>query len=78
MVAAVGLGGVVAGLFHMTTHAFFKACLFLSAGAVIHASWFNKNYGSPEKLGGELNGEAAALRKDRARSRSSISVRDGR
>src|SRR6185503_3485040 len=36
MVAAVGLGGVVAGMFHMTTHAFFKACLFLSAGSVIH------------------------------------------
>ena len=36
MVAAVGLGGVVAGMFHMLTHAFFKACLFLSAGSVIH------------------------------------------
>ena len=36
MVAAIGLGGVVAGLFHMVTHAFFKACLFLSAGSVIH------------------------------------------
>jgi NADH-quinone oxidoreductase subunit L len=36
MVAAVGLGGVVAGMFHMVTHAFFKACLFLSAGSVIH------------------------------------------
>jgi len=36
MVAGVGLGGVVAGMFHMTTHAFFKACLFLSAGSVIH------------------------------------------
>jgi NADH-quinone oxidoreductase subunit L len=36
MVAAVGLGGVTAGMFHMTTHAFFKACLFLSAGSVIH------------------------------------------
>jgi len=36
MVAAVGLGGVVPGMFHMTTHAFFKACLFLSAGSVIH------------------------------------------
>src|SRR5688572_12151625 len=35
MVAAVGLGGVVAGMFHMVTHAFFKACLFLSAGSVI-------------------------------------------
>jgi len=38
MVAAVGLGGVVAGMFHMVTHAFFKACLFLSAGSVIHGS----------------------------------------
>ena len=36
MVAAVGLGGVVAGMFHMVTHAFFKGCLFLSAGSVIH------------------------------------------
>jgi NADH-quinone oxidoreductase subunit L len=36
MVAAVGVGGVVAGMFHMVTHAFFKACLFLCAGSVIH------------------------------------------
>ena len=36
MVAAVGLGGLTAGMFHMTTHAFFKACLFLCAGSVIH------------------------------------------
>jgi NADH-quinone oxidoreductase subunit L len=36
MVAAVGLGGVVAGMFHMVTHAFFKACLFLCSGSVIH------------------------------------------
>ncbi len=36
MIAAVGLGGYVAGMFHLTTHAFFKALLFLSAGSVIH------------------------------------------
>jgi len=36
MVAAIGLGGLVAGLFHMVTHAFFKGCLFLTAGSVIH------------------------------------------
>ncbi|MFT7663818.1 MAG: NADH-quinone oxidoreductase subunit L [Planctomycetota bacterium] len=36
MVASVGLGGLTAGMFHMVTHAFFKACLFLSAGSVIH------------------------------------------
>jgi NADH-quinone oxidoreductase subunit L len=35
MVAAVGMGAYVAGMFHLTTHAFFKALLFLSAGSVI-------------------------------------------
>ncbi len=35
MVAAVGMGAVVAGMFHLITHAFFKALLFLSAGSVI-------------------------------------------
>jgi NADH-quinone oxidoreductase subunit L len=35
MVAAVGMGAVVAGIFHLVTHAFFKALLFLSAGSVI-------------------------------------------
>jgi len=35
MVAAVGMGAVVAGMFHLVAHAFFKALLFLSAGSVI-------------------------------------------
>ncbi len=35
MVAAVGMGAYVAGMFHLATHAFFKALLFLSAGSVI-------------------------------------------
>jgi NADH-quinone oxidoreductase subunit L len=35
MVAAVGMGAIVAGMFHLVTHAFFKALLFLSAGSVI-------------------------------------------
>jgi NADH-quinone oxidoreductase subunit L len=35
MVAAVGMGAYVAGMFHLVTHAFFKALLFLSAGSVI-------------------------------------------
>ena len=35
MVAAVGMGAAVAGMFHLVTHAFFKALLFLSAGSVI-------------------------------------------
>ena len=35
MVAAVGMGAYTAGMFHLITHAFFKALLFLSAGSVI-------------------------------------------
>jgi NADH-quinone oxidoreductase subunit L len=35
MVAAVGMGAFTAGMFHLVTHAFFKALLFLSAGSVI-------------------------------------------
>jgi len=37
MMAAVGATGSVASFFHLTTHAFFKALLFLAAGSVIHA-----------------------------------------
>ena len=37
MVMAVGVTAFTAGLFHLMTHAFFKALLFLGAGAVIHA-----------------------------------------
>lgn len=37
MFAACGAGAFTAGMFHVTTHAFFKACLFLGSGAVIHA-----------------------------------------
>lgn len=38
MMAALGIGGYVAGTFHLTTHAFFKALLFLGAGSVIHGA----------------------------------------
>jgi len=37
MVMAVGAGGPVQAMYHLTTHAFFKALLFLGAGSVIHA-----------------------------------------
>ncbi|MGH7821858.1 MAG: NADH-quinone oxidoreductase subunit 5 family protein, partial [Candidatus Binatia bacterium] len=33
----VGVGAYAAGIFHLMTHAFFKACLFLGSGSVIHA-----------------------------------------
>jgi NADH-quinone oxidoreductase subunit L len=36
MVAAIGVGGYIAAAFHLITHAFFKALLFLASGSVIH------------------------------------------
>jgi len=49
MVAACGLGGVVFGMFHMVTHAFFKACLFLCSGSVIHGCHHEQDM---RKMGG--------------------------
>ncbi|OGO42620.1 MAG: hypothetical protein A2W36_01505 [Chloroflexi bacterium RBG_16_58_14] len=49
MIASVGLGGYVAGIFHLTTHAFFKALLFLSVGSVMHGTG---NEGDMRNLGG--------------------------
>src|SRR5262249_22472383 len=37
MFVAAGTGNWVAAIFHLGTHAFFKACLFLGAGSVMHA-----------------------------------------
>jgi len=37
MFVAMGVGAYAAGIFHLMTHAFFKACLFLGSGSVIHA-----------------------------------------
>ncbi len=37
MFLAMGVGAYAAGIFHLVTHAFFKACLFLGSGSVIHA-----------------------------------------
>jgi NADH-quinone oxidoreductase subunit L len=38
MMLALGVGGFVAGIFHLFTHAFFKALLFLGSGSVNHAT----------------------------------------
>jgi NADH-quinone oxidoreductase subunit L len=37
MFLALGVGAYAVAIFHLVTHAFFKACLFLGAGSVIHA-----------------------------------------
>jgi len=52
MFVACGAGGFSAGIFHLATHAFFKALLFLGAGAVIHSMAHNqdmRNYGKLAK-----------------------------
>ena len=52
MFISCGAGAYWAGMFHVTTHAFFKALLFLGAGAVIHAMAHNqdmRNYGNLRK-----------------------------
>ena len=36
MIAALGMGAWVAALFHLITHAFFKALLFMGSGSIIH------------------------------------------
>lgn len=49
MFAALGVGAFSAGIFHVMTHAFFKALLFLGAGAVIHSMHEEQNI---QKYGG--------------------------
>jgi NADH-quinone oxidoreductase subunit L len=52
MFIGVGAGGYWTGMFHVTTHAFFKALLFLGSGAVIHAMSHDqdmRNYGQLRK-----------------------------
>jgi NADH-quinone oxidoreductase subunit L len=49
MFLAVGVGAFSAGLFHVMTHAFFKALLFLGSGAVIHAMHDEQDI---QKMGG--------------------------
>lgn len=52
MFLALGCGAYALALFHLTTHAFFKALLFLSAGAVIRASEDEHDIHNLGKLGG--------------------------
>lgn len=50
MVTALGMGAWAAALFHLFTHAFFKACLFLGAGSLSHAA--NHSFNMVDDMGG--------------------------
>src|SRR5437762_7053365 len=52
MFLALGVGAFAAGIFHLMTHAFFKALLFLGAGSVIHAMSGEQDL---QKMGGLWN-----------------------
>src|SRR5262249_35176264 len=49
MFLAMGVGAYAAGMAHVVTHAFFKACLFLGSGSVIHAMHHEQDM---RKMGG--------------------------
>ncbi|MCU0424646.1 MAG: NADH-quinone oxidoreductase subunit L [Candidatus Kapabacteria bacterium] len=52
MFAALGVGAYTAAVFHVMTHAFFKACLFLGSGSVIHGMHEEQDI---QKMGGLSN-----------------------
>src|SRR5207245_2002065 len=59
MFLALGVGAFAAGVFHLMTHAFFKALLFLGAGSVIHAMSGEQDL---QKMGGLWNKIPATAR----------------
>ena len=51
MMIACGTSGYAVGMFHLTNHAFFKALLFLTAGAIIHSMFDEQDI---RKMGGTI------------------------
>ena len=75
MFLGVGLGAYANGMFHLMTHAFFKALLFLAAGLVIHALVGEQDM---RKMGGLRQadaGDVLVLHRRRARARRRAAVR---
>ncbi len=59
MFAALGIGAYIAAVFHLLTHAFFKALLFLGSGSVIHAMEHGHHAAAEHGHGGHGHGETA-------------------
>ena len=75
MFLAVGLGAYGAGIFHLMTHAFFKALLFLAAGVVIHALAGEQDIRRMGGLGARAALDVPLLPRRRARARRDPAVR---
>ena len=60
MFLAMGVGAFAAGIFHVFTHAFFKACLFLAAGSIIHALHHEEDVFKMGGLSKKMKGTAFA------------------
>ena len=75
MFLAVGLGAYGAGMFHLMTHAFFKALLFMAAGVVIHALAGEQDIRKMGGLGAALPLDVPLLPDRRARARRDPAVR---
>ncbi|HUR55462.1 MAG TPA: proton-conducting transporter membrane subunit, partial [Gemmataceae bacterium] len=61
MMLALGVGGWVAGLLHLVTHAFFKALLFLCSGSVIHGCHHEQDLRKMGGLGKKMPVTAATM-----------------
>ena len=73
MMAGLGLGGVAVGMFHLITHAFFKALLFLGAGSVIHGCHEEQDI---RRMGGLQGRHAAHLHHLRHRHAGAVRISD--
>ena len=71
MMAGLGMGGVAVGMFHLITHAFFKALLFMGAGSVIHGCHEEQDI---RRMGGLQGRDAADIRDLRHRHARAVRV----
>jgi NADH-quinone oxidoreductase subunit L len=62
MIAALGVGAYAAAAFHLITHAFFKALLFLASGSVIHGMEHGEHVAHATHEAGDEHGHAAPAR----------------
>ncbi|MFP4528437.1 MAG: NADH-quinone oxidoreductase subunit L [Candidatus Kapaibacterium sp.] len=63
MIMAVGVGAYTTGFFHLVTHAWFKACLFLASGSVIHAMHVSMHHAHDHSMDAQDIRNMGGLRK---------------